>query len=143
MSRFVHDVAIMGMLGAAMMCGPGAQSQEAGVPARAIALFEKQLPALQDAHLTITLLEVRYGPGESSQPHTHSCPVLVYVLEGAVRTRIGADPETIYHAGQTFYEAPNGVHQVSANASQTEPAKMLAYFVCDHEGPLSSDPPQR
>jgi hypothetical protein len=34
------------------------------------------------------------------------------------------------------------VHALSANASKTEPAKFLAYFVCDHETPLSVDVPQ-
>jgi hypothetical protein len=34
-------------------------------------------------------------------------------------------------------EAPNGVHRVSANASQTEPAKLIAFFVCDHQGPIT------
>jgi len=28
---------------------------------------------------------------------------------------------------------------VSANASQTEPAAIIAYFVCDHDQPLSTD----
>jgi hypothetical protein len=29
------------------------------------------------------------------------------------------------------------VHVVSANASQTEPAKLIAYFICDHDARLS------
>jgi quercetin dioxygenase-like cupin family protein len=46
-------------------------------------------------------------------------------------------PVTIYRAGDSFYEAPNGRHLISANASQTEPATFLATFVCDHSTPLS------
>jgi len=59
------------------------------------------------------------------------------VLEGAIRTQVKGESDAIYHAGQTFYEPPNGVHQVSANASTTEPARLLALFTCDHEAPLS------
>ena len=50
--------------------------------------------------------------------------------------------EAVYKARESFYEAPNGIHQVSANASKTEPAVFLAYFICDHEGPLSVKVPQ-
>ena len=48
----------------------------------------------------------------------------------------------IYNAGQSFYEIPNGVHLVSANASSTEPAKLLAFFICDRDAPLSGDLPE-
>ena len=51
--------------------------------------------------------------------------------------QVKGEPEAIYKAGESFYEAPNGIHQVSANASNQEPAKFLAYFLCDHDTPLS------
>ena len=38
---------------------------------------------------------------------------------------------TTYKAGQSFSELPGGRHAVSANASETEPAKPLAVFVVD------------
>jgi quercetin dioxygenase-like cupin family protein len=31
--------------------------------------------------------------------------------------------------GQTFYERPDDVHLISRNASNTEPAKFLVFFV--------------
>lgn len=83
------------------------------------------------------IVEVTYGPGEFSPPHSHPCPVIGYVLAGSVRMQVKGEREAIYKVGDSFYEAPNGVHLVSANASQTKPAKFLAYFVCDHETPLS------
>lgn len=99
--------------------------------------FARALPVLDGAHLKATLVEVTYGPGESSHPHSHPCPVIGYVIAGAVRMQVKGEAEVIYRAGESFYEAPQGVHEVSANASATEPATFLAYFVCDHEGPLS------
>ena len=104
-------------------------------------VFTSPLPKMDGTRLKATLVEVNYGPGESSTPHTHPCPVIVYVLEGSVRTQVTGQPEAIYKAGQSFYEAPNGVHLVSANASKTDRARFLAYFVCDHEAPLSSKVP--
>ena len=48
----------------------------------------------------------------------------------------------VYKAGESFYEGPNGLHMVSANASDKVPARFIAYFVCDHDTPLSVAAPQ-
>lgn len=109
---------------------------------RARTVMSQALPALDGAHLKAVLLEVRYGPGEVSTPHSHPCAVVGYVAEGSLRTQVQGQPEMIYKAGQSFYEAPNGVHLVSANASSTEPAKLLAYLICDRDAPLSIDVPE-
>jgi len=106
---------------------------------RARTVLSKPLPKLNGDHLKAVLLEVRYGPGEASSPHSHPCAVIGYVVEGAIRTQVKGEPEMIYKSGESFYEAPNGVHLVSANASSTEPAKLVAYLICDHDTPLSVD----
>ena len=110
---------------------------------RARVALSQALPKLNGDHLKATVVEVHYGPGEASPSHSHPCAVIGYVVEGALRTQVKGEPEAIYRAGESFYEAPNGVHVVSANASQTEPATFIAYFVCDHNTPLSSDVPER
>ncbi len=106
---------------------------------RARVALSHALPKLNGDHLNATVVEVHYGPGESSPPPSHPCAVIGYVVEGVLRTQVKGEPEAMYKAGESFYEAPNGVHVVSANASQTEPATFIAYFVCDHNTPLSSD----
>lgn len=109
---------------------------------RARVALSHDLPRLDGGKLKVTIVEVNYGPGEFSMPHSHPCPVIGYVLEGALRTQVKGEPEAIYKVGESFYEAPNGVHLVSANASDKEPAKLLAYFVCDHHAALSVDVPK-
>jgi quercetin dioxygenase-like cupin family protein len=109
---------------------------------RASILLSHALPKLDGDHLNATLVEVRYGPGESSPPHSHPCAVIGYVVEGSLRTQVQGEPEAIYKAGESFYEAPGGVHAVSANASATEPAKFVAFLICDHQTPLSVDVPK-
>jgi len=108
---------------------------------RARVLLSTPIPALDGAHVKTTLVEVNYGPGEASPPHTHPCAVIGYVVEGSLRMRVEGQPEKLYSVGESFYEAPNGVHAVSANASTTQPAKLIAYFVCDHDAPLSANVP--
>ena len=68
--------------------------------------------------------------------------MLGYVAQGTLRTRVKGEPERVYKAGEMFYEPPHGVHLVSANASTTEPAKLLAYFICDRDAALSVDMPE-
>ena len=99
------------------------------------------LPKLDGDHLRATLVEVYYGPGEASPPHSHPCAVVGYVVQGAIRTQVKGESLAIYKAGESFYEPTNGIHAVSANASTTQPAKFVAYFVCDHDAPLSTDVP--
>jgi len=108
---------------------------------RARVLLATPIPALDGAHVKTTLVEVNYGPGEASPPHTHPCAVIGYVAEGSLRMRVEGQPEKLYSVGESFYEAPNGVHAVSANASATQPAKLIAWFVCDHDAPLSVNVP--
>lgn len=106
---------------------------------RARNVMSQVLPALDRHHLKAVLVEVRYGPGEASVPHSHPCAVVGYVVKGSLRTQVQGQPEAIYRVGQSFYEAPNGVHLISGNASSTESAKFLAYFICDRDTPLTVD----
>jgi quercetin dioxygenase-like cupin family protein len=97
---------------------------------------------MDGGRLKTTIVEVTYEAGGSSRPHSHSCTVVGYVIEGALRTQVRGEPEATYRAGEAFYEAPNGVHQVSANASDKDPVRFIASFTCDHDGPLSTPVPE-
>jgi len=100
--------------------------------------FSHMLPKLDGNRLKATVAEVNYRPGEASPPHSHPCAVIGYVVTGKIRTQVRGEPLEIYKAGESFYEAPNGIHLVSGNASMTQPARLLAYFVCDRDAPLST-----
>lgn len=77
------------------------------------------------------MLTVEYAPGQSSPPHRHNANVLVYVLEGALVMGVkGKEPVTV-SAGQTFYESPADIHEISRNASTTERAKFLVVLIHD------------
>jgi quercetin dioxygenase-like cupin family protein len=89
-------------------------------------IFQHDLPNLMMDDWQVTVSEVPMPPGRVGRPHRHAGFVLAYVLEGAVITKISGQPETTYTAGQMFYEAPGSTHEVSRNASSTEPAKLLA-----------------
>ena len=77
----------------------------------------------------IAMLTVEYAPGESSPKHRHYGQVMVYVLEGTLRMQVEGQELVTLTRGQTFYEGPDDVHAVSANASKTERAKFLVFKV--------------
>lgn len=83
------------------------------------------------------MLTVTYLPGGASLPHRHDAQVFVYVLEGAMTMQVDGGAPVTLRRGQTFYEGPNDVHRLSANASQTEPAKILVFVVKTKGKPVS------
>ena len=107
-----------------------AQTQ-AGTPAPPAAplppVFKHDLPNLTMDDWEVTVSHVDYAPGRVGAAHRHPGFVLAYVLEGAVIAKIsGQGEEKTYTAGQMFYEQPGATHEVSKNASQTQPARLLA-----------------
>ena len=89
--------------------------------------FKHDLPNVTMDDWEVTVSYVDYAPGRAGAPHRHPGFVLAYVLEGAVVAKIsGQGEEKTYTAGQMFYEQPGATHEVSKNASQTQPARLLA-----------------
>lgn len=87
---------------------------------------------------TLTAVVVEYAPGGSSPVHRHAGSVFAYVLSGQIRSQNSATgPARVYRAGETFFEPPGSTHLVSANASDTEPASLLAIFVADDHAHLT------
>jgi quercetin dioxygenase-like cupin family protein len=121
------------MLGAQQRDGGGVQPPAA----RSRLALTHALPPLNGQRLEVRVVEVTYPPGSVSAAHRHPCPVIGYVIEGAVRMQVSGRPETVYRAGETFHEGPDDVHVLGANASDTEPARFIAYFTCDGPGPLT------
>ena len=94
-------------------------------------VYQHELPNVPGKSIKGVLVE--YGPGGYSPGHTHAKSAFIYatVLEGAIRSQVNNGPVTTYRAGQSFSELPGDRHTVSANASKTKPAKLLAVFVVD------------
>ena len=82
------------------------------------------------------MITVEYAPGGSDPVHRHKAHAFVYVLEGSVVMQVKGGKEVTLTPGQTFYEGPDDVHVVSRNASSTNPAKFLVFFVKDKGAPV-------
>lgn len=99
--------------------------------AKVTLVYEHALPDVPGKSVKGVLVE--YGPGGYSPAHTHAKSALIYatVLEGAIRSKVNDGPAKTYRMGENFTELPGDHHGVSANASDTKPAKLLAVFVVD------------
>ncbi|MBP2293408.1 cupin domain-containing protein [Azospirillum rugosum] len=99
--------------------------------AKVTQVYEHALPDVPGKSIRGVLVE--YGPGGYSPSHTHAKSALIYatVLEGAVRSQINGGPVRTFQAGEHFTELPGDHHNISANASDSQPAKLLAVFVVD------------
>jgi len=99
--------------------------------AKVTLVYQHELPNVPGESIKGVFVE--YGPGGYSPCHTHPKSAFIYatVLEGAIRSQVNDGPVTTYNAGQSFSELPGDRHSVSANASKTKPAKLLAVFVVD------------
>ena len=94
-------------------------------------VYQHELPNVPGKSIKGVLVE--YGPGGHSGSHTHPASAFIYatVLEGEIASQVNDGPVKVYRAGESFSELPGDVHRVSANASKTKPAKLLAVFVVD------------
>ena len=105
-------------------------------------IFKHDLPNLTLDDWEVTVSHVDYPPGRVGAVHHHAGFVLAYVLEGAVVAKIsGQGEERTYTVGQMFYEQPGATHEVSKNASQTQPAKLLAMIFAKKGSVLTTPGP--
>lgn len=86
----------------------------------------------------VTVVRVTYGPGGFTPPHRHGGTVTAYVTRGQIRSQLKGGPLETFEVGQSFFEPPGAMHIVSANASNTEPAELIAVFVADEGAELTT-----
>ena len=86
----------------------------------------------------VTIVRVFYGPGGFTRPHRHSGSVTAYITRGEIRSQLGGGPVETFQVGQSFFEPPGATHLVSANASNSEPAELIAVFVADEGAQLTT-----
>ncbi len=92
---------------------------------------DEPIPNLPGKRLVSHIVD--YPPGASSAAHRHapSAFIYAYVLSGEIRSQVDGEPARVYRAGEAWFENPGAYHRVSANASDTEPARLLAVLIVD------------
>ena len=106
-------------------------------------VFEHVIPNSEGKSMIAVV--VSYPPGAKSPAHHHarSAFIYAYVLSGAIRSQVGDEPAKVYQVGEGFYELPGSHHRISENASDKEPASLLAVFVVDSKDKPLTTPDQK
>lgn len=94
-------------------------------------VFERAIPNIEGKRMVAVV--VSYPPGGTSPAHHHAPSAFIYahVLSGAIRSQVDGEPAKVYHVGEGFYEVAGSHHTISENASDKDPASLLAVFVVD------------
>jgi quercetin dioxygenase-like cupin family protein len=119
---------------------PGAASADAAkAPPEAIVKELMTRDLVGSAGKEVLMVTVEYLKGGASLPHRHNAQVFVYVLDGKVRMQVKGSAAVTLGPGETFYEGPDDIHSISANASLAKSARILVFIVKDKGAPVSSD----
>ena len=102
--------------------------------AKVTPLMQQSLDGLQNKEGVMLIVE--YAPGMLSEEHRHDAHIFVYVLEGSITMQVSGAEAVTLGVGDTFYEAPDDIHLVSRNASNTEPAKFLVLSIKEKDAPV-------
>ena len=111
----------------ASLITPSAQAQSAApaaVPPRELARHTLTGPL---AAFDALLIELRPPVGEGRE-HTHTGPVLGYVLEGKVKFAVNHEPARIYGVGEIFFEETGALHSTWGSVEGSL-ARVLAFMV--------------
>ncbi|MCA3776357.1 MAG: cupin domain-containing protein [Burkholderia sp.] len=120
------------VLGAALSAA--ARAHDAGDNVHAI--MQQAVPEAPGKRVVVATVD--YAPGQASDAHKHLGSVFAVVSKGEVLSQVNGGPLHRYRAGEGWYEAPGSRHQVSRNASATEPAQLVVFGLTSEQAPLTS-----
>ena len=136
----IHRSAIAVLIvasGLVLLLAQGQQSGEIkrmhdGLPRETVtALANVPIPNLPGKRLVSRVIDYPPGGGSVSHRHARSAFIHAYVLLGQIRSQVDDERPRVYGPGEMWLESPGAHHRVSENASDTEPARLLAVIVVD------------
>jgi len=129
------------LLAALYLCSSVAFAEEQRETVTQISSYP--IPNMPGKRLVSLLVEYPAGASSVSHRHAPSAFIYAYVLSGSIRSQVDDQPVRVYRAGEFWSENPGAHHRVSANASDTEPARLLAIFLVDATEKVMTTPDLR
>ena len=77
----------------------------------------------------VDIREIRFAPGQQTGLHRHPCPVVGYVAKGTILFQVDGEPQKTLHEGDAFFEPANRKMLHFDNASSTEPAVFITFYL--------------
>lgn len=119
------------------LLAPDTASAQSQTPPRAAVkqIFSEMMSEFRGKQVRSFIVE--FPPGGESVPHTHPGPIFAYVLSGTWIMQMEGMQQMTMREGEVAYEHANHKHIVSRNASNTEPLRLLVFFISDPGAPVS------
>ena len=84
----------------------------------------------------VDVREVVLQPKQMTGLHRHPCPVISYVVEGTIKFQIRGEKMQIIHTGQVGYEPTGAIIERFDNASDSDAAKVILYYLLNGQKEL-------
>jgi quercetin dioxygenase-like cupin family protein len=122
---------VVAAVAAALIAPTTGSTHDAALRETVTVAADKPIPNLPGKRLVSHIVD--YAPGGSSAAYRHASSAFIYayVLSGEIRSQVDGEPARVYKAGDAWFENPGAHHRVSANASETAPARLLAVLIVD------------
>jgi quercetin dioxygenase-like cupin family protein len=100
-------------------------------PLQRVPVLEETIPSTNPPIKLVRGARIRFAPGQPTGLHRHPISVVGMVTAGSFIIKKGGEPEKVVKTGEPFFEAAGVTTERFDNASDTEPAELVAFFLTD------------
>lgn len=100
-------------------------------PLQRVPVLEEAIPSANPAVKMVRGARVRFAPRQPTGLHRHPISVAGVVTAGSFVFKREGEPEKIIKTGDAFYEPAGVVTERFDNASSTESAELIAFYLTD------------
>src|ERR1700733_6867198 len=100
-------------------------------PLQRVPVLEEAIPSTNPAIKLVRGARIRFAPRQTTGLHRHPISVAGVVAAGSFIIKREGEPEKVVKTGEPFFEAAGVATERFDNASDTEPAELVAFFLTD------------
>jgi quercetin dioxygenase-like cupin family protein len=106
-------------------------------PLQRVPVLEEAIPSNNPPVKLVRGARIRFAPRQTTGLHRHPISVVGVVTAGSFIIKKEGEPEKVVKTGEPFFEAAGVTTERFDNASATEPAELVAFYLADtKERPL-------
>jgi quercetin dioxygenase-like cupin family protein len=100
-------------------------------PLQRVPVLEEAIPSANPAIKLVRGARVRFVPRQTTGLHRHPVSVAGVVTAGSFVFKREGEPEKVIKTGDAFFEPAGVITERFDNASSTEPAEIIAFYLTD------------
>jgi quercetin dioxygenase-like cupin family protein len=100
-------------------------------PLQRVPVLEEAIPPANPSVKLVRGARIRFAPGQPTGLHRHPISVAGVVTAGSFIFKREGEPAKVIKNGEPFFEAAGVTTERFDNASETEPAELVAFYLAD------------